>query len=233
MKRIACALLASLLLCVCLTACGAPETPPDSPNSAVSADEPDESASSHVDFRLISGHHTAGVDFPAGTYQLNAIQWSGHVKSSNGAVDSPMGFEQHNTNGVNIYESVIDDVDLPAGTVLSLSGGVILRMISDDADTAPLTPRDQEITESVTLTAGRFVAGTDFPAGTYDFTAITGIGNVESSNMNDYGINDVMGTTWRISEGFGFCVADYENIELPEGTTLSISGVELLLTPSE
>ncbi len=233
MKKTVCALLC-FLLCLSLAACGTPQdAPSDGPGSAASTDEGGEEPSTHADFRLISGHHTAGVDFPAGTYQLNAIQWSGYVTSSNGAVNASMGFEQHNTNGVNMYESVIDGVELPAGTVLSLSGGVVLRMITDNADTTPLQPREQEITEPVTLTAGRFVAGTDFPAGTYDFTAITGIGNVESSNMHEGGISDVMGTTWRISEGFGFCVADYENIELPEGAVLNIAGVELLLTPSE
>ena len=58
------------------------------------------------------------------------------------------------------------------------------------------------------------------------------MGNVESSNSHSGGISDVMGTTWRIAEGFGFCEQKYQNVELPEGTTLSVSGVTLLLQPS-
>ncbi len=54
----------------------------------------------------------------------------------------------------------------------------------------------------------------------------------KSSNMHDGGICDVMGTTWRIAEGLQFCNQKYENISLPEGTALNISGVDLLLTPA-
>ncbi len=44
-----------------------------------------------VDFRLTSGHHTAGIDFPAGVYDLEAIQWCGTVTSSNDAISLDMG----------------------------------------------------------------------------------------------------------------------------------------------
>ena len=85
----------------------------------------------------------------------------------------------------------------------------------------------------VTLTAGRYTAGVDFPAGVYDFTATDGVGNVESDNFFDEGINDVMGTTWRLAEDFGFCDQYYQNVSLPEGTVLQVAGVTLLLIPSE
>lgn len=228
------ALLTGVCILVLLTACGS--TGDDtSASSAPSSSAPsdDSAASQSIDFRLTSGHHTAGVDFPAGTYDLTAVQWCGRVSSSNGAVDLPMGTADYNTDGQNTYTQNVTDVQLSSGTVLSLSGGVVLRLSCDDPDDTPLQPRNQEITEDITLGAGNYTAGVDFPAGTYDLTATDGVGNVESSNLQDGGINDVMGTTWRIAEGYGFCEQYYQNVELPEGTTLRISGVELLLSPSE
>ena len=216
-------------LCLSLAAC-APGASHGS--SADPTDSATASDASSVSVRLTSGHHTAGIDFPAGTYDLEAIAWAGQVRSSNGAIDLAMGTVEHNTDGQNLYEQTAEQIDLPAGTVLSLSGGVNLRLTSENADPSPLQPRDQAITEDVTLEAGQYTAGVDFPAGVYDFTALDGVGNVESSNLNGNGINAVMGTTWRIAEGFGFCDANYENVELPEGTVLRVSGVKLLLSPS-
>ena len=229
------AVLAAASLFVLLTACGSggdDASAPSAPSSA-SPSSDDVTVSESVDFRLTSGHHTAGVDFPAGTYDLTAIQWCGRVSSSNGAVNLPMGTADYNTDGQNTYTQSVEDVELSSGTVLSLSGGVVLRLRCDAPDTAPLQPRNQDITEDVTLGAGSYTAGVDFPAGTYDLTATDGVGNVESSNLQNGGINDVMGTTWRIAEGYGFCEQYYQNVELPKGTTLRISGVELLLSPSE
>ena len=228
------AVLTGALLLALLTACGSGSDGSDASSPPASSAASDESAVSRsVDFRLTSGHHTAGVDFPAGTYDLTAVQWCGRVSSSNGAVDLAMGTADYNTDGQNTYAQSAEDVELSSGTVLSLSGGVVLRLRCDAPDDAPLQPRRQEITEDVSLSAGIYTAGVDFPAGTYDFTATDGVGNVESSNLRSGGINDVMGTTWRIAEGYGFCEQYYQNVELPEGTTLRISGVDLLLSPSE
>ena len=225
----------ALCLCACLllAGCGSPGSVSGSaPHSAPSGEEP-LAVPYETDFRLTSGHHTAGIDFPAGVYDLEAVQWCGTVISSNDAISLDMGTPEYNTDGQSHYEQTAEGVDLPTGTVLSLSGGVTLRLTCPDADPTPLTPREQDITEDVKLAPGKYTAGTDFPAGVYDFTALNGVGNVESSNMHDGGICDVMGTTWRIAEGFGFCNQKYENVSLPEGTVLNTSGVDLLLTPSE
>lgn len=226
MKRKFFPLVFCILLAALLVACGS-----DAPAHSSETTESDTPYA--VDIRLGSGHHTAGIDFPAGTYDLKAIQWCGTVRSSNEAISCYMGTSEYNTDGQNLYTEEVSGIELPAGTVLSLAGGVDLRMVCPDADPTPLQPRNQEISEQVTLSAGRYTAGTDFPAGTYNFTVLKGVGNVESSNMHEYGINDVMGTTWRMAEGFGFCEQDYANISLPEGTILSLSGIELLMIPSE
>ena len=87
-RRIFPAALIGCALCLFLSACGNQPTLPQDPSAPLyESAAPDPSELYSVDFRLTSGHHTAGVDFPAGTYHLEAIQWCGTVSSSNGSVD--------------------------------------------------------------------------------------------------------------------------------------------------
>lgn len=83
--------------------------------------------------------------------------------------------------------------------------------------------------KTVTLGNGNFEAGVDFEAGSYDIIAISGGGNVISSNMFDGGINAVMG----VDQSFDFYEKEYKNIKLPQGTTLKVDGVEIKLVPRD
>ena len=62
----------------------------------------------------------------------------------------------------------------------------------------------------------------------YDIVAISGGGNVSSSNMYNGGLNAVMGT-----ENNGFYEKEYKNIKLPTGTSLKVSGVKIQLIPKQ
>lgn len=80
--------------------------------------------------------------------------------------------------------------------------------------------------KTITLGNGNYEAGVDFEAGNYDVIAVSGAGNVSSSNMFSGGLNAMMGTTdpeWYETE--------YKNIKLPKGTTLSVDGVKIKLVP--
>lgn len=79
---------------------------------------------------------------------------------------------------------------------------------------------------TVKLSNGNYVAGSDFDSGTYDIVAVSGNGNVSSSNMFSGGINAVMGT--RNSD---FYEKEYKNIKLPYGTELTVDGVTINLIP--
>jgi hypothetical protein len=93
-----------------------------------------------------------------------------------------------------LYEQQYSNINLPEGTVLRVSGGVIIKITCDAASGAPLTARTQPNTETVSLSNGNFVAGEDFPAGVYDIVATSGGGNVSSDNMFEGGLNAIMGT---------------------------------------
>ncbi len=81
----------------------------------------------------------------------------------------------------------------------------------------------------VTLTSGNYTAGKDFPAGTYTIEAISGYGNVSSSNMYNGGLNEIMAPK---GSGSSDTVSSYQNVSLPSGTTLTVSNVTIKLIPS-
>lgn len=72
------------------------------------------------------------------------------------------------------------------------------------------------------LTSGHYTAGIDFPGGKYDIIAISGSGNVSSSNMLAGGLNAMMGVDDK--SGTGLFEKEYQNIKLPKDTVLSVSG---------
>lgn len=206
---------------------------------------PDSYATAPFSATLEAGYYIAGVDFPAGTYDISHVRGSGIVRSSNmnnGGVSEMVGTEKQNQlTGGDQYVQECKNVDLPNGTVLSVLLNLNVQISSDAASTAPLTPRNQSITETIHLDAGNYVAGVDFPAGIYDITAVSSHGNVTSSNSNSGGINTIMGTK-AANKALGeamdypngyFYNSEYHNVSLPQGTTLLITRVEVELTPSK
>lgn len=190
-----------------------------------------------VKMQLTSGNYTAGTDFPSGMYDIVAVSGVGSVSSSNvnsGGINAVMGTKEANEEiGTDTYDQEYQKIDLPEDTIISVSGGVTIEISSDNADSASLKPRQQTITETVTLGKGVFFAGKDFPAGTYDIIAVSGSGNVSSSNAFSGGINAVMGTKETNASGEKSLYEQaYKNIELPDNVFLSIDGVKIQLIPS-
>jgi len=100
--------------------------------------------------------------------------------------------------------------------------------ISTPIETPIPTPtpiKTPEQPKEYVLGNGNFVAGKDFPAGTYDISVVSGNGNVSSDNMWSGGINAIMGVG-----NDDMYQKEYKNIKLPKGTTLKISNVKIKLT---
>lgn len=180
---------------------------------------------------LASGNYTAGIDFPAGTYTITAVSGTGNVSSSNmysGGLNVMMGIEE-NESLSSLYETEFKNAKLPDGTVLKVSGGVKIKIASDAANTGNMKERENPLTEEVSLSAGNYVAGTDFPAGTYDIIAVSGGGNVSSSNMYDGGLNAILG----VDQALDMYETEYKNIVLSKDVTLTVTGVVIKLVPSK
>lgn len=71
-----------------------------------------------------------------------------------------------------------------------------------------------------TLESGFYTVGVDIPAGTYDFKALSGGGNVIT---DDGSINEIMGVA---SKG-SLYTETYKNADLRDGQVLSVSGVSI------
>lgn len=97
-----------------------------------------------------------------------------------------------------------------------------------NTDTNANTTVSSVSTTPITLTSGNYTAGKDFPAGTYTIEAISGYGDVSSSNMYSGGLNEVMAPS---GSGNSDTISNYKNVELPSGTTLTISDVTIKLIP--
>ncbi len=186
---------------------------------------------------LRSGNYIAGIDFPEGSYDIVAISGGGNVVSDNmysGGINAIMGTkEEDSAVGGGFYEQEYANIRLPDGVALRISG-VTVKISSEAASGKPLQGRNQNITQEIELGNGNFVAGQDFPAGTYDIIAVSGGGNISSNNMFSGGLNAIMGTAEEdASVGGGFYCQEFHNAEFGEGVELAIDGVKVKLIPSK
>jgi hypothetical protein len=194
--------------------------------AAKTADEPAAPTTGHWEGDLGAGNYTAGKDIPYGTYNLTAASGSGNVSSSNmyaGGLNEVMGSDTSDGYTQNTFNGL----QMTDGVVLSVGGTVIIHLSSDDAQISNITGRVVEAEVQTDLSAGNYTAGTDFPAGVYNIVATGSSGNVSSSNLYDGGLNEIMGT----DTSDGMTVSQVNNVELPEGTTLTVSGTSVQLVP--
>lgn len=174
---------------------------------------------------LGSGHYTSGIDFPAGTYTITAVKGNGNVSTSNmysGGLNAVMGVKAGD-----MYQKEFKNAKIPDGEVLSVSG-VTVKISSVGNVNTQLKKRENTASKEVTFSAGNYVAGTNFPEGTYDVVVIKGSGNVSSDNMYEGGLNAVMST-----KTDDMYIKEFKNASFKSGVTLTISGVTVKLVPSK
>lgn len=173
---------------------------------------------------LGAGHYVAGVDFPAGTYTIKAISGSGNVSSSNMHSDglNEIMASKEDKNHITTYENA----KFAEGTKLSISSSVVISISSSNADVSGMKEREESDAEVITLSSGKYVAGKDFPAGTYTVVGTGSLGNVSSDNMYYGGLNEIMG-----SGNDGMSIKEFKNAKLDQGTTLTVSGTSVKLVP--
>lgn len=213
------AITAALVLgCFALTACGG--------SGGESEEKPADTSTEAYSVQLTSGNYTVGIDIPIGTYNVTVIKGKGYVYSTSydeGSINANMGID----DGSGTYEDSFQNLILKEDQRLTIEGPLTIEITSEKAQTKNITPRETKGKEC-TLEGGNFTAGEDFEPGVYDIKAVSGNGNVYSDNMSEGGINSTMGTdmAWGIYE------PEFKNVDLPEGTVLTISGVTVQLTPS-
>ncbi len=179
-----------------------------------------------TEYTLTAGNYTAGVDIPAGRCNVIAVKGQGNVNSSNmfsGGMNEVFGVN----DGTDFYTEEFNGLKLPEGTVLTVGGSVTIQLSYNSIESG-VSGRMYDEANAITLKTGNYQAGLDFPAGVYTVVAVSGSGNLSSDNMFDGGLNEMFG----IDDGYGWYTERFDNVELPEGTELSVSGgVTIQLIP--
>lgn len=170
-------------------------------------------------YTLSAGHYTVGVDLPAGTCDVTAVSGTGNLMSSNmsdGGVNEMFGID----DGTGLYTASFNGLKLPKDTVLTVTSKLVVQLDYSEI-TSSFSGRSYNDGAKVTVTAGNYTAGTDFPAGTYDIKAVSGNGSLSSSNLYDGGVNEIFG----VGDGY-FDVYNNEfiNADFKDGDTLTVSG---------
>lgn len=177
-------------------------------------------------FVLAAGHYTAGIDLPSGRCDVCALSGEGNLSSTNmfsGGINEMFGID----DGSGFYVETFSGLTLPEGTVLSVGGTLMVEMTYSQIDTG-YSGRLYDEQSTIELTSGNFIAGEDFPAGIYSIEAVSGQGNLSSSNMFSEGVNEMFG----VDDGSGFYLPRIEHVRLSDGTELSASsGVVIRLIP--
>jgi hypothetical protein len=172
---------------------------------------------------LTAGHYTAGIDIPPGTYSITSISGTGQVSSTkvfSGAIDG-----KGSDNSENL-KTTIDNVQLPENVVLTLTCSLVAKISTDTADLKAMIPRINTAINPITLTPGQYKSGQDFDPGTYDVIWVSGLGTVSSSNLFDQGIFERMGFA-------DLTAKEFKNLELKDGSTLTVSDLTIQLVPSK
>lgn len=181
-----------------------------------------------TEYTITTGYYTAGIDLPVGRCNIEAVEGSGNVSSSNlleGGVNEMMGIE----DDTEYYTKTFNGLKMDENVVLCISSRVTIKLIYTNI-TGGYTGREYNEAKAVELTSGNYVAGVDFPAGLYNVEAVSGAGNISSSNLIDGGINEMIG----VEDGSGLYIQTFKNLELGDTVELVISsGVKVRLIPEK
>ena len=137
------------------------------------------------DGSLTAGLYTVGQDLPEGTYTIQCAEGNTsidlHIVSDEHGVEI---YEDLSTNGYDASDSERDDVSLPAGTVLFLTGNGTLYFHSSNAqvDALPTETAPNPLVGDAAYTLSDsdeslyLLVGEDIEPGVYDVTCTAGTG---------------------------------------------------------
>lgn len=178
-------------------------------------------------YELTAGYYTVGIDIPSGRCNVFAVSGTGNLSSSNlfnGGVNEMFGID----DGNGLFTESFNGLKLPEGTVLSSNNDMVIRLEYTFIE-GRASGRTYDTDNAIELTAGNYLVGTDLSAGVYSIEALSGTGNISSSNLFDGGVNEMFG----IDNGSGLFCEHIQNIELPEGTEFEVKGdLKIRLIPS-
>lgn len=163
---------------------------------------------------LGAGIYTGGIDLPVGNYDISLVSGLGSVFSSN-----------FHTGGLSENFAVgktesFKNASIQDNVTLTINGTVTISLRSENAAVSSMKSRT-ETEETYSLSRGNYIAGKDFPVGTYTIRLTDGEGSLYSQNMPNGGLDETFGKTG---------IAEFKNANFTkEGTLLSLSGISVEL----
>ena len=141
---------------------------------------PDEDLSAvQTEWMLQDGYYVAGIDIPAGTFDVAATGGIGFISSPyNSANLRGAGYESFGD-----YYPTFKNFKLEKGDILEIKGVQI--SITYSKVTSTTTGRIYDETKSIELTPGNYLVGKDIPAGMYNVRYVSGDGGFVSSSRDE------------------------------------------------
>jgi len=195
--------------------------------SAAGETEPDLSAVA-TEYTLTAGYYFAGIDIPAGKFDLVAVSGDGNVITSNmykGGVNGMFGGPEADRD---FYKESYNGIKLPEGESMEVSGDLTVKITYSKIE-SDFTGRTEDTANTITLTAGNYDIGEDVPAGMYTVRITEGSGNLSCSIYNG-GLNELMGAPGT-DNSFVVYISEFKNATFLSGDQLTIGNMTVELVP--
>lgn len=176
---------------------------------------------------LSAGLYKCGVHIPEGNYKVVLERGTGSLQVED-EVNYISLFYSFGNDTDNNQITQEDDIRIYKGALVSIDDDLTLHFKTENAQ-MELEGMQNPNTESRTLTE-KFVAGKDIPAGAYDVYCDEGSGIFEYYIKMD-GYDSYEGKL--IGDNLSTFPHVYNNIVLPDGVEVTISGMKVTLVPSE
>ena len=178
-------------------------------------------------WELKAGYYYAGIDIPAGKFDATALSGAGNLSSSNmfnGGVNEMFGIDTDSDWYIDSYKGI----KLPEGEYLNISSNLTVKL-DYKTITAGASGRKFNEEKAFDLSSGNYTSGEEFTPGIYNIVAVSGLGNLSSSNMYEGGLNEMFGVD---ADNTGWYIREFDNVSLPEGTDLEVAGITIKMIPA-
>ncbi len=189
----------------------------------------------HFENILEPGLYKAGVNLPEGRYEIYLEEGQGdaYIDDYENSIYMWQYFGDDETAG---ETKEWNDVRLYEGAVLEVSGNTRLLAVTENGQTDTMAAVQNPLKEEVALTQGReLIAGKDFPAGVYDFHAISEWTSISYSiplntDYEDEELNFMNKTKWVTANAIE---SVFQNVVLPEGAAVCADDADARMVPSQ
>ncbi|MDR1801739.1 MAG: hypothetical protein LBQ95_07890 [Lachnospiraceae bacterium] len=194
------------------------ESPPKEEKVAVKTDF-------KYEISLSTGTYICGIDFPEGTYTIEAQEGTGSVQSGELGQDPLPAVLLSTEEFEGLFTLSSTDMSFSKDQRMMIIGHLTVRCGSDDADenfvSTRALPKDRT---DKTLGPGEYFAGIDFPEGEYTIKAAGHIGHVYTEGFYVGCLNEVFST-----DGEEAAVKEAKNVLLSNGIKLIVEDTSIIL----